>query len=470
MNKKPISYLKQNSFLKIFISTEGIYSSLAYSDGMSGKNYVFYDFTGMKLSELNSFVDGEENFWQDYFHSLGLKFGWILVDRKNNAFHFESYMSEGVGVTDYVINIDIDENLASILVEKLKKTFPVENITIQKNDKKLNILRQNFIKLDYKDCIYLDINDNFIEIYRWEEDKKDGELKLSGGYKMDIKDEEIIKTSINSNFAKFLVTSDIVDINSWANFIFSNCEPGDAIYTDYFRGYFLSLLLDFSNSNENFTSDFGRVNDESLINIYKKKTSEERNYADSSIIVLSGELTRKLKFSSILLTIIDGLQLKNHFDLIIDTNKQLLLWGENYFYGSNSKDIMIFSKNILPPVNRVILPTIYETKANLFKRKVAGRLKFTDSSEHEESVESSYLHFPEINVVDVDKFNNQRKYMHFDFGDNTWNKDGERRGCFLINPEKIKYDKFIFDCRLKPAMYGPNSAMNRKRFKFWNVL
>ncbi len=408
--------------LKVHIDSDGIYSSLAYTNLANGESYILNDFTALNTDKLLSILEeGSNSFWIAYFRDLGRKFGWQILDNLDaNIISMKPLVSEYVGISEY--EIAAEERISAMLID-----FPREYV--KKIDLKSHegIIRKVTMKLGYREMLYLDVNKHSIKIVRI-----DGEsLENAGQYELrsDLDDTVLqIKDGVISRVS--YVTNNI-DINLWANEIYSDNENivDESVY-DAYNAYFLKSLMQFS----------------------RKKDAFAKN---SQAVIITGSATRLLDIKFLSKLIIDGLGFNKDFDLFVDPNKNIINWGYNYFFGSNAKDIIIRSKDIIPPAKKVLIPSVFDRKDI---RKVFAKYQFDQ--------DYSYVYTPEINIIDIPDYLSKNYVFNIKATD---------RGKFqsekiIFDPLKTVFDSIVVDCRNKPVVYGATSKDNRKRLKLWGLL
>ena len=275
--------------LKVHIDSDGIYSSLAYTNLANGESYILNDFTALNTDKLLSILEeGSNSFWIAYFRDLGKKFGWQILDNLDaNIISMKPLVSEYVGISEY--EIAAEERISAMLID-----FPreyVKKIDLKSHEE---IIRKVTMKLGYREMLYLDVNKHSIKIVRI-----DGEnLENAGQYELrsDLDDTVLqIKDGVISRVS--YVTNNI-DINLWANEIYSDNENivDESVY-DAYNAYFLKSLMQFS----------------------RKKDSFAKN---SQAVIITGSATRLLDIKFLSKLIIDGLGFNKDFDLFIDPKKK----------------------------------------------------------------------------------------------------------------------------------------------------
>ncbi len=454
--------------LKLYIDYGGIYASLAYSDVAQGQSYILHDHSVIDANEFVHLLKSKGvSVLINYISALGEKFAWDLIDSNSqDIIKFNEFSAERIGVSSYEIAFDSRlEDLASTLSEYIPEQFLKSVTTTLSQD----IYRKIAIKMGYKKAVFVDINRHKFTVAAFDTDSTSKEMGLAGHFELLIDNEELVEGSGDGDINKFLWRSAKFDLNSWANTIYSSTLPVQGkLFQEYFFGFALKNLLDFSRRSDCFTDNFISKYADSSLDVYKKNINL-RNFAADTLVVLSGEITRVLAVRLLSILLIDGLDLKNQFDLLVDDKKNILMWGENYFFGSNAKDILVSSRQIISPLKRVVVPSVQPGRGDAGKRKVVGRYKITDSAEHNESSQYDYFYSPEINVVNIPDSYKRRRFFHISYTDRAWSDSLGSKFCFLFDPLKPLFDEVLFDCRYKPVVYGPNSTANRKRFKLWNI-
>jgi hypothetical protein len=208
----------------------------------------------------------------------------------------------------------------------------------------------------------------------------------------------------------------------------------------------IQLLSIFNANKENFTG-FG-------IQGYTQDHEELREYA----VIVSGRLAKVMPNKDLIIDLIDGLQLRGHFDLFYDYDKLLNTFGSSYFFGVNSQDIILSRHDMLSQVDRIVIPEIPGDKKD---RKVVMSGVMSNSEIGNVEI---YALAPQLTVLDIPK---QKTFFDFGFIRDAYVKDIGQKIKFDFDPEKQQFARVIFDCRYKPVVYGPDARANKLRIGEW---
>lgn len=455
MNKLPL--LDKNAYLKIFVTQAGIYSHLAYSHYDLGRSYILKDHSILPVG-FDKFTDSQlSDFWSQYVGALEEKFGWKLMTTVGGVNMLTPFTDEENGVNGLVIVYD------DVLGNLQNQLAGVRNFCSDVKFEKfgdaefMKLFRGFLTKFDYKDVIHIDLNTTGSQVIRYEREHNLGKLDLAYSdyrfHKMHAKKlttTELIDGVRDIKFKAFLREDSANNqlSNYLANYLVAGVVDTDvALLKDILRSYGMIQLLSIFNANKAHFTGFG-------VQPFGDEHAELKDYA----VIVTGELGRIVDSQDLIISILDGLQIRGHFDLFYDFDRLLCTYGNSYFFGINSQDIILSRHEILSSVDRVVIPEISREKK---ERKVvmSGVMSSADSGNV-----PIYALAPQIVTVDIPK---QKMFFDFEFIGDNFVKDIGQKIRFDYDPEKHQFSRFIFDCRFKPVVYGPDAKTNKLRLEEW---
>jgi hypothetical protein len=176
-------------------------------------------------------------------------------------------------------------------------------------------------------------------------------------------------------------------------------------------------------------------------------------------LIITGELLETVTEREIILSLLDGLQLEGIVDIYIDKDRKLQLYGDSYFFGINSTDIILSRKDVMPKAVRMILPEIAQGK-NMRQVVMSGTM-----SDPQAGGVSIYALSPEITPIHTDI--KQKMYYNMKFVRGAYIRSIGEGIEFIIDPEKVYVEKMLIDCRPKPVIYGPDAKSNKNKISQW---
>lgn len=434
--------LEKNSFLTIYISDSDIYANIAYVDYSSGRNYVLSDIT--QLSSLDDSFD-TDSFWSEYFEQLKKKFNWEFFRGKE----IMTVASEGVGVSGIKVVISNKQYKFEYLVSKIREVS--FDITFESVDANYitNILNNISNRLNYKDILYVNIDLSNFYIQRYITDS--AKLTLSKSHKQNFEtnvfkirwDEKssLVNNIHNSKLKAFLSldTEQRIISNTWANFVNKPVLKTNSIpLRDLIRSYISVQLITMINESNGKLDNIGSFGE--------------------TLVLLSGNLIDLLSGKELLLTIIDGLELRGAIDLKIDTEGKILSFGTEFSKGIEATNFVFSQNDIFKDMKKIVVGELKEDKQ---QRKVvfSGKSEFSHKG-----VQDIYALAPEINVFDID---NHKGFFNGKFVQKASWGEGYVDFEVFSDPATVSYKSVVIDCRPKPVVYGPSPRSNRSKLNAW---
>jgi hypothetical protein len=307
-------------------------------------------------------------------------------------------------------------------------------------------------KLGYDDVLLIDLNLMDFTAYRLRKDlsKKNLATPIGRGYllsegKVRWSSKPRLMEAIRNARLKAFLSIDAPArrvTNLWANYVLmqpsrTSSEP----ISDLIRAYITLQLLSITNDNGDKFSDVGQL-------------------VDGTAIILTGDLLNILPTNLLVMSLLDGLEIRGGTDIFVDRRSSIYTLGKNYAEGVRTTGFVAAAPDIFDEVYKVLIPEIEGKKG---ERKVIFTGKVNSESGKESDI---FAVAPEFSQVKLD-FDDRRLSVAGNFIKGAYlDKYGEKIS-FISNPEKIKYRSLIIDGRYKPVVYGPDPKSNRAKINEW---
>lgn len=178
---------------------------------------------------------------------------------------------------------------------------------------------------------------------------------------------------------------------------------------------------------------------------------------DDAHLVITGDMSSVLSSETLFLSVIDGLQIRGRYRVILDRDQKSIVFGES-----------LRGKSFVLPLAGIFEDRFLYLSCETDARTKEGDLAFTGKLESNLGKEG----FNQEEIV------GQVGYFHtFDLGGTgriTITSNGSvyfpnlaRDGKNLVADFSSNDDKIIFDCRKIPIVYGPDENANLQRIKSW---
>lgn len=445
MRKLPL--LQKNAILSIEVGRNSITSVLAYSHYDINRNYLLTD---------KSFIDpdsdplGTAEFWNDYFQSLSTKFNWVILNQAPKEYflgRIKPFEDEGQGVNGIEICVTPSIKKQKGVFVALHNFLPGAEI-ISSDPQFINSLLVGLAeKLGYKELMMLDLNLMRFDLW-WVYNSPKAEEWESVHSKIDWDKKLPLVDTVRDSRLKAFSTVDLENqqiYNRWANFILRPpLNTKDSALQDLLRSYVTVQLLTIHN------------NSQSALNNFSTKQG-------SSGLILKGDILNILPYKELIVSVLDGLQIRGSFDLFVDYNNTFTLLGKQYSEGINATRFIV-TKSLL-----------YEAKDKVYIFEVPGRdgdrnavfigeATSVGAKSRDLSVVSG-----EFLIKDFSAFGSEKFILEGKFAKGGY-VEGLDKGIGLISGNELdKVSRIIFDARHKPVTYGPDYRNNLRKFSRWFV-
>jgi hypothetical protein len=439
-----LSLLSKNAYLSIYVTEHFIYASLAYSHYDENEFEILRD---VSLFPINLADDEIFDFWLDYFENLEKLFNWNIFKKTSQTCSLKDFTDKGVGIKGCFVKIVKYHPHYKKLIKSLREFLLDVKVSAIDASRKRNLYRSITSHLEYEDCLFLDLNFNFLNVTRLTKRiEKGGEINFdlleseSSGLDM----EEVFNMIVNGRYTPFLRKHINVDFlsNMLANFsVRPVLETDSDLFQDFVRAHIVLQLLKIFNEKSNISKDFG---------LKMRK----------NLVWITGNLSKIPNIRKLLISVIDGLQLKGAFDFCIEADGITYTFGPEFAKGVHANHMIFTKDNFLPNLARVLIPET-ELKAGDRQTVLTGELKKNNESNGAKiPVMSSELR--EILVREP-----HDKVFEGEFGKKTFLEGHEKRFTFQCFKDGITYNRIVFDCRFKPITYGPGPKENNLKFNVW---
>ncbi len=452
------SSLSKNAFLSIYISHSFLCANLAYTDKSSDKSYFLKDKTFLP-NNLKAFTNSEiVEYWLNYFKTLEKKWGWNLLEKPKVSedglkVNFLSFKSEGFGIAGCKVSVSKNNADYERIFESLRRFSLTIKIVGLSKDTDEELLGKFANTIGYEDVLLLDLHTRFFKVARAEKKETRAKKNLGNMHLLDYEHNdlkvhwgdvrELLKLLNAGKYKTFLskhIPSNLMS-NVWGNFLQNPVFKTDSeLLRDFVRAYITIQLLSLCSDNPRIARDFA--------------VKPGRN-----LLWLTGDLMEIPKFEELLISVIDGLQLRGVFDIVLDTNSLIYTFGKAFCLGEKSDEIFLTKETFLPKFTMVLAPDIDLKPDNrktvfhgtLFNRKGESSDVFAMSSE-----------ITQINIKDSESM-----YLEGRFVKNAYLEKYRKGFEFHCLQDGISWEKIVLDCRIKPVTYGPNIRANNIKFNMW---
>lgn len=450
VSKLPL--LEKNAFLSVYLSKGFIYASLAYSHYDIGRKYVLSDITSI---DLDKDPIGTREFWMEYFHSLEERFDWDILANSSSHYglsRFKKFDDEGEGVAGIQFNISELITDRGAMVGALRECIPEIDIKIIDKNSFVDNIWEVASKTGYKDLIYIDMNLKRFDIYRLTASHREKSKMES----KDFKRYELSSCKINWDNSEALIDS-VKDVrlkafsgfdlesndgyNLWANYVLRPVlKPGGKMLADTIRAFCSVQLLSIYNRSTTTFKDFGTK-------------------GVSSLVIVAGDLVDAFREEYLIVSILDGLQLRGMFDIVIDKGLTTRTLGPKYSEGVNAADFIVSQDQVLKNGIRTFVP---EIPGRGIERKVV----FDGSLINEkDGIRPVYGLTPTIMRCSLNKIAKKNTFEgRFVKGAYV---EGLDEKIEFISEKNDLIDSVFIDCRFKPVIYGPDYRSNIHKLSSW---
>lgn len=451
MDKLPS--LEKKAYLAIVVKDNALWAHLAYVDYSDGVQYILSDYTD--ISHLRRRLDDYlfmENFWREYFSLLEKNLGWQMfksLDKDLNR--LIPFKDENYGLSGIKVLVDDDQDFLTNIFQSLSQFSHDITVRVMDTPHMRKLVGKFSESMGYKTLIYMDLDINSFEIYKVDRgtDEKKSDNKVPSGYRYSEISQQwgseigLIDSIKDRRLGAFLA-SDIDKANlqnNWANLIL---HPVDVLQ---------------DNNLKDILRSFTTVQLLSLLTDHKDKLAGLGE--SSTAIVIGGKIPKLLGKKTTLLSIIDGLELYGNFDVIWDSNSEILAYGISASEGVKSSDIVIGKNEIISGITKVTIPELKSKKA-INKVIFSGSIKSQDFD-----TEKIIILGDTFELIDIR--NEQNKVVcEGEFENNVYIPSlTSQRISFVSSPKGIKYDKLLIDSRLRPIIYGTDRYKNKLKINKW---
>jgi len=458
---KKLSLLDKNAYLSIYVSENLITANLAYSHYDIQRSYVLSDTT------QHEYFNGELTstyFWEKYFDGLQETWKWkILVDRSENGSFRQilDFIDEGSGIAKVKIQVWNHLKNFSKIVEAIRSLSP--QIMVEAVDQKRigHKIAAATDKLGYDEVLHLDLNPTSFRYNKIIKTSLKSNLKNIRIPTWDITAAKInwdnrfslIDSVRNSRFRAFMSIEDRGAYkNHWANYIL---KPSLGVLggslLDVLRSYITVQLFSSFNDHTDMFKGFGT----------------DKNV--KSLIVVSGLIQRNLSHKQMLLTILDGLQMRGRFDVIWDVDEKFITLGDQYAQGINATDYIVTSSQLKFIPHRVYCPEI-PGKGTDNKVVFDAQNINTQTGETSESSDSTLqpIYALSNQLMEYEVPNSGKSFITGSFIKGAYVEGCDEEITLSSDAsEDIHYEKIFVDARFKPIIYGPTTKVNKKNLNKW---
>jgi hypothetical protein len=452
------SSLSQNAYLSVYVSHSFLCANLAYTDKVNGRTFFLKD-KSFLLNDLENLTDLEfADYWLNYFKTLEKKWNWDIlqlpkISKSGLMVDFTKFKSEKVGVSGCKVSVSKSNVHYKRIFESLRRfSLNIKIVGISK-DSDSELLEKFTNLIEYDDVLLLDLHSRFFKMVRVEkqEEKKKKDLskihlprynysdvKIRWGSVVELLD--LLNAGKYKTFVSKHLPSNLMS-NIWGNFLQNPVFRTDSeILRDFVRAYITIQLLSLCSDNPKISKDFGVK-------------------PGKNLLWLTGDLIDIPNFKELLIAIIDGLQLRGSFDLVLDEDSLIYTFGKAFCLGENSDEIVLKKESFLPKFTKVLAPDIDlrpDSRKALFHGALYGR------KDESTDVFAMSSEITQIKIKDP-----KTMYLEGRFVKSAYIEKYKKDFEIQCSENGIDFEQIVLDCRIKPVTYGPNVRVNNIKFNMW---
>ncbi len=445
MSRLPL--VEKNAYLTIHVTHNSICANLSYSHYDIGRHYILHDETYFDPEHDET---TEQAFWDEYFSSLMDSFGWkfiISTDTRISMGEIIDFVDEGNGVSgiSFIFHNAVNNRVGIMSV--LHSYLPTAELFVETESELIKFLPDLTSKLGYKSLIYLNADLEIFDIIninlfndRGQKEKKASSTKIYWENK-----DSLIR-SINDKKIKAFSSVDMdaeENVNLWANYLTRVVTASDNYELHDMLRSFLTVQLS------------------TILNNKPEITLNNAEGSISQLVVIDGLLARLLDDKEIIISLLDGLQMKGDFDLFIDTDSRFIPFGRKFVEGINTKNYIVPISSVM---NNLRYVAVLENPSNKVGKAVYSG-EFIDQKNGRRDLYVLSSEFREFNF----KVENNERVV---FTGRTMQGSKifgvkSRENVLVSDPEEKIYDSLFIDARIKPIVYGPDYRVNKDKLKVW---
>ncbi len=390
-------------------------------------------------------------FWLSYFRTLEKKWGITFLENPQVSKDGFLVKFRNLGCKVSILKTNPNHKKIVNSLRNFSLDLKILSYTRELNE---DILKSFATTLEYEDVLLVDLNSRFFKASRIE--KVSGEFKpvnlsrfaLPGYSYTDSriylqKPSELLKLLNGLKYKTFLskhVPSNLMS-NIWSNFLMRpSFKTNSEFLQDFVRAYITVQILSLCSENPKIGKDFA---------VKPVKT----------LLWVTGDLVGIPEFKKLLVSILDGFEIKGSFDVAVDENFLLYTFGRAFSLGKKSDEVILSKRDFLPNFTKVFAPDIdmkpdsrkVVFHGTLFNRRGPSMEVFGMSSE----------------IAEVPVKNPEHSYLDGKFIKNAYIQKYRKIFEFHCTDNDICWDRIVLDCRIKPVVYGPNAKTNDIKFNMW---
>jgi len=440
----------KNAYLGIHISRNRITANLAYSHYGAGRNYILTD--TVRYDEERDDIS-DQQFWDEYFNTLEESFNWEIVQRTGNTYSLVNsvpFSDEGKGVSgvNFALNYTLPKKIK--LLSILHTYLPTAKLTTTDAKFYLKILPPIMSKLEYDELLYLDADPEKFDLYRLDltRDKLGAVTPKLLQTKIHWDSKDHLIESINDKRLKAFASVDVENsqvVNMWANFLIRPTEKTeDPVLHDLLRSFLTVQSMTMFNNKKDVFAQFGQVGRRSLF-------------------VITGRLASLMPGRALVLGLLDGLQMRGSFDLLVDKDHRIELFGDEYSRGINAQDYIVPRSVLASSASKVF---VIEVPG----RKGEKRVAFTGEILSKGKKRDVFALSPELvrmKLADNSEEISENIVLTGKFVKQAYVEGLSEEINVISDLEKLPIDSVFMDARYKPVVYGPDFRANISKLKQW---
>ncbi|KKR06321.1 MAG: hypothetical protein UT34_C0001G0361 [candidate division WS6 bacterium GW2011_GWF2_39_15] len=433
--------LEKSANLLVELSQTRIVAKLVYNDYTIARHYVRSDTLRINSSEITA------DFLVEYLNALEKYFDWEFF--RNNSSEMMTFADEGFGLDSIIFILDTRAYPRKEYVEIIREVSKDISILQIDNGYVQDLLMGISEKLGYEDVVLVDLNLDNTYLYRLHREKRRRTLNESNVHpyvfkhgKIELGNEWKVIDNINSPRLKAFLeieTNKTRLQNSWANYVLGDKGKSSVgSIKDLLRAYMALQLLTIRNDNKGSFDKIG-----------------ENKY--STLVLVTGSITTSLQYSTMLLSLIDAMELTDVCDIAVDNTFSTYNLGKVYAGGVSKTGFLTHVEDFISRLDQIVIPDVANEGE---KKRVLFTAKITNEKGDEKNV---YALSNEITQIIVDRdVDIQEIKGEFIKGSSLYS---EFKYGLIVG--KRKYNSVIVDSRYRPIIYGPEPKDNHIKMSSW---
>lgn len=433
--------LEKSAQLLVEVSHDRLVSKLVYTDYTIGRHYVHSDITSPIPDRITS------SYLRTYLDALSKMWDWEFF--RPHSDEVMPLASEGFGLDGLNFYVDGRYYNKKDLLETVRDVSKDISILNIDNNYIQDLLMGIANRLGYEDVLLLDLDLENTYIYRLRREMATRKLNEgnTNGYtfvhgKVELGNDwrviDVVTSPRVKAFLQYETPSQRLG-NMWANYILGEKKFSNSpVVRDLVRSVSTLQTLTIRNDRK---GEFDRIGDMKY----------------GTLLLVTGDVISQLEFPELLLSIIDGLELNDSVDMVVDSNLSLYTLGKVYSDGIAKAGYLSEFNDFASRFDHLLLPDVAKTGE---RKRVIFSADIRDDRGGEKSV---YALSDEISQILLDTESEAAEITGKFLKDSSLYSEFDYNLIF----GKKKYKSIIIDSRYRPIVYGPDAKSNHIKMREW---